>query len=100
MASNSSFIAATKADVQAILDHIEAAQAIAARRSQEWVAGQTVDARTGLPALTLDGGEDGRSGDFAGMAFTEDQFADVQTALNAMPNILGGWAVVYYRIKE
>jgi hypothetical protein len=100
VASNASFIASTVRDVSEILNHFEAIQAISARRSQEWIAGQTVDARTGLTGLTLDGGEDGRSGDFAGMTFTEDQFADVQTALNAMPNIMGGWAVVFYRIKE
>lgn len=89
MASKSSFISATVNDVQAILDHIEQAQAIAAARAQEWVALQ------GQSFMVLE------ESDFAGMNFTLAQFSDVQTALNQlMPTILGNWAGVFYRVKE
>ena len=88
MASNQSFISSTVSDVQAILDHIEAAQALAAARAQEWAALQAG------PFMVL------TEEDFEGRAFTRAQFSDVQTALNAMPSLLGGWGVVYYRVKE
>ena len=89
MPTNSSFIQQTVNDVQAILDHVEAAQAIAAARAQEW------QARTA-------GGMVLAAEDFTGYEerFTAAQFADVATALNAAATILGGYAVVYYRIKE
>lgn len=87
MASNGSFIAGTVADVQALLNQVEQAQATAAARSQEWAAQVT-------------GGMTLVEGDFEGRTYTLAQFADVQTALNNMATILGGNAVVLYRVKE
>lgn len=85
---NGTFIAATLNDVKQMLDLIEQAQAIAAARAAEWLALQNG------PFLVLE------EGDFEQYAFTMAQFADVQTALNAVPNILGGWGTVYYRVKN
>lgn len=87
MATNTSFINGTIGDVQQLLDLIEAAQAKAAARMQEWNA-------------LVSGGMVLEESDFEGRNYTLAQFADVQTALNAMPTLLGGWATVFYRIKE
>lgn len=90
MATNINFINGTISDVQRILDLVEAAQAAAAARAQEW------QARVSHPTNPMELVED----DFGGRNYGLAEFADVQTALNAMPTILGGWAAVLYLIKE
>lgn len=87
MATNTSFINGTISDVQQILDLVEAAQAKAAARTQEWNA-------------SILGGMVLEEADFEGRNYTLSQFADVQTSLNAMATLLGGHATVFYRIKE
>jgi hypothetical protein len=85
---NGNFIAATVQDVKNILNLIEQAQAIAAGRMQEWTA------------LLANSFLDLQESDFEEYSFSLANFADIATALNAMPTLLAGWDVVFYRVKN